>query len=102
MTQYLRIAQLREEKDSYMELFEVGEYLNGDMDDYYIMWVNPAGYYLVKEDEDGDVDVGASFEEVGGDIFGATDEVAQKIEGTPYHIVEFPSGDLQLAYIGDE
>lgn len=103
MTQYRRLAELKVENDSCMELWEVAEFLNGDMGEFKIMWVNPSTYYLVQEDEDGEVDVGAAFEELSGDVYGDTDTLAQDLEGEPYFVVEVPpDGTRYLAFIDDQ
>lgn len=102
MTRYQRIAELDEEEDSNLEIWEAAEYLNGDTDPYRIMWVNDDVYFLVREDENGDVYVGATFDAFEDiDDLGETDKFASQLEGEPYYVVEFPRGNRKFAWFDE-
>lgn len=75
--------------------YELSEDMNDHLrkTDYTFAHILYDGVYLVEltDDEDADLRYEGEFADAGGDMFGATDQVAEELEGIV--MVDFPNGE---------
>lgn len=109
MTFYKRIARIDYES-GVEEPWKTADRLNSRLSstDYSVLWFIHGDNYLVENvefgEDDFDVEVLGSFDEVGGDMLEATDKVSKELQGNQsdggeYRVAEFPNDDRLLVWV---
>lgn len=106
MTLYRKIARI--DWNSGVEGHELGEIINNRMGSsgYKVLSYIHGDEYIVEsveEAEDADLEIVSTLEEVGGDFFGVTDNIASELnsgnsDGGEMRLVEWPISDRLLAW----